>query len=67
MAVTGLGGETQYYHSCTVKELKEFTEWKENSLVILSVKGGTPVQEEMLEMLKKLQFKNVLYCQEILS
>ncbi len=67
MAVTDLGGETQYYHSCTVKELKEFTEWKENSLVILSVKGGTPVQEEMLEMLKKLQFKNVLYCQEILS
>lgn len=64
-AVTCLEGKEQQYDNKIIKEITEFSEWKENCLVILSVKNGSPVQQEMERKLRDMQFRNVISHQDI--
>ncbi len=67
MAVTDLEGKKRYYHDCMVREITEFTDCRESSLVILSVKDGTVIQKEMMKLLEKIQFRNIILCQELIK
>lgn len=64
-AVTDLKGEKQYYFSNVVKEIADFLPQKETCLVILSVKQDSPAYREMAELVQKMQFQNVIYCDDL--
>lgn len=64
-AVTDLKGEKQYYFSNVVKEIADFLPQKETCLVILSVKQDSPAYWEMAELVQKMQFQNVIYCDDL--
>lgn len=64
LAVTDLKGEKQYYYSHVVKEIAEFFPQRENCLVILSVKYDSAAYQEMADTLRRMQFQNVIFCEE---
>lgn len=67
LAVTDLKGEKQYYYSCVIKEIADFLPQRDNCLIILSVKYGSPAYREMTELLQRMQFRNVIFCKEFLT
>lgn len=67
LAVTDLKGEKQYYNSCVIKEITDFLPQRENCLIILSVKCDSPAYQEMAGFLQRMQFRNVIFCEELLT
>lgn len=67
LAVTDLKGEKQYYYSRVVREITDFLPQKERCLVILSVKHDSQAYQEMMKLLQRMQFQNIIFCQELLK
>lgn len=66
-AVTDLNGKKSYCYSNMVKEIADFTNQRDNCIVIISIKKDTGAQKEMENLLEKLNFFNIINCDEIFN